>query len=109
MLKSGFAQTRTRAPSPGGGSVASSTARGQMTRTDTAATGSRRVRNTVPPRLVSSAICPSTQTRPSRLIHSPVSRRMVRTGTGASAEVSRPMSAGRRTQTVRRTPASCPR
>ena len=74
--------------------MASSTVRGQMTRTETAATGSRRVRKTVLPRRVSSAICPSTQTRPRRLIHSLVSRRMVRTGTGASGEVSRAMAIG---------------
>ena len=92
VLKSGFAQTSTRAPSPGGGSVASRTVRGQITRTETAATGSRRVRNAVLPRRVSSAICPSTQTRPRRPIHSLVSLRMVRTGTGASGEVSRAMA-----------------
>ena len=63
----------TLAPSAGGGSAASNTCREQMTRTDTAATGSRRVRNTAPPRTASSAICPSTQTRPSRLIHPPTS------------------------------------
>ena len=94
VLKSGFAQIRTRAPSAGGGSVASSTVRGQITRTETAATGSRRVRNTVLPRRVSSAIWPSTQTRPRRPIHSLVSLRIVRTGTGASGDVSSAMMVG---------------
>ena len=87
-LKSGRARMTTLAPSAGGGSAASNTSREQMTRTDTAATGSRRVRNTAPPRTASSAICPSTQTRPSRLIHPPTSCSTVRTGTGASADVS---------------------
>ena len=95
VLRSGLAQTTTRAPSAGGGSAASSTARAQITRTDTAATGSRRVRKAVPPRLVSSAIWPSTQIRPSRLTHSPASRRTVRTGTGDSAVVCSGMAAGR--------------
>ena len=66
VLRSGLAHTTTRAPSAGGGSAASSTARAQITLTETAATGSRRVRKAVPPRLVSSAIWPSTQIRPSR-------------------------------------------
>src|SRR5215469_18575976 len=87
-LNSGLAQITTRLPSPGGGLVASSTAVVQMTRTDTAATGSRRTRKTVPPRLASSAIWPSTQTRPRRPIHSPTTRRTVRTGTGDCSEVS---------------------
>src|ERR1017187_8503052 len=95
-LKSGLAQTRTRAPSAGGGSDASSTVRAQITLTDTAATGSRRVRYAVPPRLVSSAICPSTQIRPRRPIQSPTRRMTVRTGTGESAEVSRAMVTGYR-------------
>ena len=64
-LKSGRAQITTLAPSAGGGSAASNTCRVQMTRTDTAATGSRRVRNTALPRTAHSAICPSTQIRPS--------------------------------------------
>ena len=64
-LKSGRARMTTLAPSAGGGSAASNTSREQITRTDTAATGLRRVRNTAPPRTASSAICPSTQTRPS--------------------------------------------
>ncbi len=55
-LNSGFAQITTRAPSAGAGEVASSTALVQMTRTETEATGSRRVRKTVPPRRLSSAI-----------------------------------------------------
>jgi hypothetical protein len=56
VLRSGLAHTTTRAPSAGGGSAASSTARAQITRTETAATGSRSVKKAVPPRLVSSAI-----------------------------------------------------
>ena len=56
-LKSGRAQITTLAPSAGGGCAASNTCRVQMTRTDTAATGSRRVRNTAPPRTAHSAIC----------------------------------------------------
>src|ERR1019366_1554843 len=80
--------TTTRAPSAGGGSVASNTVRAQTTRTETAATGSRRARKTVLPRLLSSAIWPSTHTRPRRPIHSPASRSTVRTGTGESALVS---------------------
>ena len=87
-LKSGRAQMTTLAPSAGGGSAASNTCREQMTRTDTAAIGSRRVRNTALPRTAHSAICPSTQTRPSRPIHPPTSCSTVRTGTGASADVS---------------------
>ena len=85
VLKSGFAQMTTRAPSAGAGSVASKTVRGQTTRTDTAATGSRSVRYTALPRLLSSAICPSTQMRPRRPIQSPTSRSTVRTGTGDEA------------------------
>src|SRR4029077_15382238 len=86
-LNSGLAHTTTRAPSPGAGSAASSTARAPITRTDTAATGSRTVRNAVLPRLVSSAIWPSTQIRPSLPTQSPTRRSAVRTGTGESAEV----------------------
>src|SRR6266496_2424793 len=93
MLKSGFAQTTTRAPSAGAGSLASSTARGHTTRTDTAATGSRKVRKTTAPRRVSSAIWPSTQILPSRPSHSPTSRSTVRTGTGDSAEFASAMTA----------------
>ena len=78
-LKSGRAKITTRAPSAAGGPAASNTCRVQMTRTDTAATGSRRVRNTAPPRTADSAICPSTQTWPSRPIH-PHQLQTVRTG-----------------------------
>ncbi len=92
-LNSGLAQMTTRAPSAGVGSAASSTAVVQMTRTDTAATGSRSVRKTVPPRRVSSAIWPSTHTLPRRPIQSPMSRSTVRTGTGACSEVSSGMLA----------------
>src|SRR5215469_15901261 len=95
MLKSGLAHTTTRAPSPGAGSAASSTERAQITRTETAATGSRRVRKAVLPRLVSSAIWPSTQTRPSRPTQSPTRRSTVRTGTGDSAVVCRGMATTR--------------
>src|SRR5262249_14115192 len=91
-LNSGLAHTTTRVPSPGAGSAASSTVREQITRTATAATGSRKVRNAVLPRLVSSAIWPSTQTRPSLPTHSPTRRSTVRTGTGDSAEVSSGMA-----------------
>jgi len=91
-LKSGRAQITTRAPSAGAGSLASYTARVHTTRAETAATGSRSVRNTVLPRRFSSAIWPSTQTRPRRLTHSPTSRSTVRTGTGDSAVVSRGMA-----------------
>src|SRR5215469_13295920 len=92
MLKSGLAHTTTRAPSPGTGSAASSTERAQITRTETAATGSRKVMNAVLPRLVSSAIWPSTQTRPSRPTQSPTRRSTVRTGTGDSGAVCRGMA-----------------
>ncbi len=44
MLKSGLAHTTTREPSDGAGSAASNTRRGQITRTETEAIGSRRVR-----------------------------------------------------------------
>ena len=88
MLKSGLTQTTTRAPVVGAGSAASKIGRGQTTRTETAATGSRNVRKTAPPRLLSSAIWPSTQTRPSLPIHSPTSLSAVLTGIGDSALVS---------------------
>jgi hypothetical protein len=55
-LNSGLAQITTRAPSAGAGVVASRTAAVQITRTETDATGSRSVRNTVLPRRLSSAI-----------------------------------------------------
>ena len=94
VLKSGRAQMTTRAPSAGAGSLASKTVRLHTTRAETAATGSRRVRNTVLPRRFSSAIWPSTQIRPRRPTQSPTSRSTVRTGTGDSGVVSSGMAAG---------------
>ena len=93
-LKSGRAQTTMRAPSFGAGSVASNTCLVQITRTETAAMGSRRVRKTVPrpPRTLSSAIWPSTQMRPRRAIHPPTICRTVRTGAGDSGDVSSGMA-----------------
>ncbi len=93
-LKSGRAHTTIRAPSCGAGSAASKTARVQITRTETAAMGSRKVRKTGPrpPRAFSSAICPSTQMRPRRAIQPPTICRTVRTGAGDSGDVSSGMA-----------------
>ena len=88
-LKSGLTNMTTRAPSCG--LTASKTARVQITWADTAASGSLSVRKTVLPRFLHSAICPSTQIRPSLPIHPPTACSTVRTGTGASADVSRAM------------------
>src|SRR3712207_9231657 len=63
----------------------SATSRLQVTGTDRSAAGSRRVRKTVAaPRRDSWATWPSTQTSPSRPIHSATLRATVRTGQGAS-------------------------
>ena len=74
---------------PAGGP--SSRAAEQVTASDMSAAGSRSVRNTVrwPGRRVICATWPSTQTQPSRPIHSVISWLTLRTGTGCSAEVSR--------------------
>jgi len=88
-LKSGLTKITTRAPSCG--LVTSNTWRVQTTCAETAAIGSLRVRNTVLPRFLHSAICPSTQTRPSFPIQPLTSCSTVRTGTGDSADVSRAM------------------
>src|SRR3712207_2516248 len=75
----------TRAPSASSRPGRSATSRLQVTGTDRSAAGSRRVRNTVAaPRRDSWATCPSTQTSPSRPIHSATLRATVRTGQGAS-------------------------
>src|SRR5918997_6040435 len=75
----------TRAPSVSSRPGRPATSRLQVTGTDRSAAGSRRVRNTVaPPRRDSWATCPSTQTSPSRPIHSATLRATVRTGQGAS-------------------------
>src|ERR671929_791807 len=75
----------TRAPSVSSRPGRPATSRLQVTGTDRSAAGSRRVRKTVAaPRRDSWAICPSTQTSPSRPIHSATLRATVRTGQGAS-------------------------
>src|SRR5919199_41915 len=76
----------TRAPSVSSKPGRPATSREQVTGTDKSAAGSRRVRKTVaaPPRRDSWATCPSTQTSPSRPIHSATLRATVRTGHGAS-------------------------
>src|SRR3954469_25145919 len=75
----------TRAPSVSSSPGRSATSRLQVTGTDRSAAGSRSVRKTVAaPRRDSWAICPSTQTSPSRPIHSATLRATVRTGQGAS-------------------------
>ncbi len=86
--KDGLPQTTTLAPSTSPAPIASQTARGQVSRSDTSATGSRSVRKTVasPGRRTISVSCPSTQTRPSRLTQSPIAREIVRTGSGCSGE-----------------------
>src|SRR3712207_2184596 len=85
LFRSGRARTTTRAPSASSRPGRSATSRLQVTGTDRSAAGSRRVRKTVAaPRRDSWATCPSTQTSPSRPIHSATLRATVRTGQGAS-------------------------
>src|SRR3954464_952088 len=76
----------TRAPSVSSRPGRPATSREQVTGTERSAAGSRRVRKTVaaPLRRDSWATCPSTQTSPSRPIHSATLRATVRTGHGAS-------------------------
>lgn len=85
--KSGLTCITTRAPSTGRGTLASYTARAQVIRAETLATGSRSVRKTVPPRAVSSVICPSTQTVPSLPIHWATICSTDLIGSGASGDV----------------------
>ena len=65
------------------------TSGGQVTVNDMSAAGSRSVMNAVrvPGRRDSWVICPSTQTWPSRWIHSAILTLTVRTGHGSSAEL----------------------
>src|SRR4051794_37759426 len=78
----------TRAPSVSSRPGRPATSREQVTGTERSAAGSRRVRKTVAalPRRFSWATCPSTQTSPSRPIHSATLRATVRTGQGDSGE-----------------------
>src|SRR4051794_29834086 len=78
----------TRAPSVSSRPGRPATSREQVTGPERSAAGSRRVRKTVaaPPRRDSWATWPSTQTSPSRPIHSATLRATVRTGQGASGE-----------------------